>query len=54
MATPIKSIPTLTKSAAARFVKNADLAYENRGTVDFTKQFQDMKKILEKGNMKCH
>ena len=46
MALPIKSIPELTGEAAERFIKVADST--KKGTIDFTKEMENSRKILEK------
>ena len=38
MALPISNIPILTGAAAESFVKNAKIAEENRGSIDFSRQ----------------
>ncbi|WP_295058140.1 hypothetical protein [uncultured Fibrobacter sp.] len=38
MALPISNIPVLTGVVAASFVKNAEDAERNRGSVDFSRQ----------------
>ncbi len=52
MAIAIKSIPTLRGKVARDFVKKAEAAEKNRGTIDFTKQAKIAKAILDKANMK--
>ena len=37
MALPIQSPPTLTGESARKFIETADLAYQNRGTVDMSR-----------------
>ena len=38
MALPISNIPILTGVAAETFVKNAEIAEQNRGSIDFSRQ----------------
>jgi len=53
MAIPIRTIPTLTGKQAQSFLK---LAHRNEtekaGTLDFSKQFGIVKKILSKSKIK--
>lgn len=51
MSLPISIIPTLTGKSADRFIKLADEAYKNRGTIDFTMQFKALNKILGKSTL---
>jgi len=51
MALPIQSIPELTGKVANDFVRKADIAYNNRNSVDFSKQFVMMKSILKKAKL---
>jgi hypothetical protein len=48
MAIEIKSIPILRKKVAKAFIKRADAALSQRGSVDFSKQVQSANAILEK------
>jgi len=52
MAIAIKSIPTLRDKEAAAFVKKAEEAASNRGTVKFAKQVKDARAILAKSNLR--
>jgi hypothetical protein len=52
MAIAIKSIPTLENKAAQAFVKNADEALKNRGTVNFAQQVKTANSILAKAKLK--
>lgn len=51
MAVEIKTIPSLHGEAAARFVEAADLALENRGSVDFSKQMEKARAILKRSKL---
>jgi hypothetical protein len=42
MALPISNIPILTGAAAESFVKNAEIAEQNRGSVDFSRQCAEL------------
>jgi hypothetical protein len=48
MAIVIKSIPTLNGKDAERFIQAANKAESKPATVDFSKQAQIARKILEK------
>ena len=52
MAIAIKSIPTLKDKEAAAFVKKAEQAVANRGTINFTKQIKDAQAILAKAKLR--
>ena len=52
MAIAIKSIPTLKDKEAAAFVKKAEEAAANRGTINFTKQIKDAQAILAKAKLR--
>lgn len=41
MSVPISNIPILTGEAAESFVKNAEEAERNRGSIDFTRQYAE-------------
>lgn len=48
METGFRYIPVLTGKTAERFVEEADRnAREKRGSIDFTKQVEKMRRILE-------
>lgn len=51
MALPISCIPELKGEPAARFVAQADLAYANRGSIDFQKQMATMRAVLKKAKL---
>lgn len=42
MALPISNIPILTGAAAESFVKNAEIAEQNRGSIDFSRQCAEL------------
>ncbi|WP_173805367.1 hypothetical protein [Prevotella sp. P5-92] len=46
MAMAISNVPVLTGEAAETFVRKADEAMKNRGSIDFTEQRAEMKLIL--------
>ena len=48
MAIIIKSVPTLKKSEAQRFEKQAEASLSKKATVKFTKQHRTTSKILAK------
>jgi len=48
MATPIRPIPILTGEAAERFVRLAEEAERNPKKIDFSKQREACRKMLEK------
>jgi hypothetical protein len=53
MAIAIKDIPTLKGKDAKQFVEKAEKNLnENRNTIDFTKQVEMAKRILEKVKLK--
>ena len=52
MAIAIKSIPTLQNEQAAAFVKKAEQAAANRGTVKFAKQVKVTNAILAKSKLR--
>ena len=43
MALAISNIPILTGAAAESFVKNAEIAEQNRGSIDFSRQSAEWK-----------
>lgn len=45
----IKDIPTLTGGAAERFIEKSDDNLRNRGSIDFSKEFDNSMRILGKG-----
>lgn len=51
MALPIRSTPELKGKVAVEFIRNAEIAYKNRASVDFSKQFAIMKSILKKAKL---
>ena len=50
MSITIKTIPTLENEEALAFVKNADEALKNRGTINFTQQVMTANNMLAKRN----
>ena len=46
MALAIKTVPVLKGKEAERFIKNAQDSYAKKGTVDFSKEAINAKKIL--------
>lgn len=52
MAIAIKSIPVLKQRTAKSFVKKANDSLSRRASVDFSKQLESAKRILEKAKMK--
>ena len=44
----IKAIPTLHGEAAERFVKMAEANLARRGSIDFSKEFNDYRKLMAK------
>lgn len=50
MALPIRAIPELKGEVAARFVRAAEMA-ERGPKVDFSQQFEAMRRILAKANL---
>lgn len=51
MAILIRSIPVLKGKTAEDFDRKAELAYEKKGTVDFSKEVEIAKKILAKAKL---
>ena len=51
MAIAIKSVPTLKNKVATKFVKNAESASKNRGSVDFSKEIKAANQILKKASI---
>lgn len=51
MALSIASVPILTGNAADRFDELLQKTEENRGTIDFTQQIQESRKILRKAKL---
>lgn len=49
MALEIRSCPLLTGKVAKKFIENAEKAYKNKGTIDFSKQVEITNRILAKG-----
>ena len=47
MAMAISSVPVLTGKVAEEFVRKAQQAERERGTIDTTEMMRNMKKILE-------
>ena len=52
MATPIRPIPILTGDDALRFIQSADDAERNPKRIDFSKQREKCRKIIEKARSK--
>ena len=52
MAIYIKPIPTLTGKGAEKFEKIARENEKKRGTVDFSREVEMTKRILEKSNLR--
>ena len=52
MAVYIKPIPTLTGKVAEKFEKIARENEKKRGTVDFSREVEMTKRILEKSNLR--
>jgi hypothetical protein len=52
MAIAIKSIPVLKHRTAKSFVKKANDSLSRRASVDFSKQLESAKRILEKAKTK--
>jgi hypothetical protein len=52
MAIAIKSIPILKKNVAKSFVRSADNASNQKGSVNFSVQVTAAQKILEKAKLK--
>lgn len=51
MAIPIKTIPILDGESAERFIKEAESNFEKSGTIDYSKQVEICKQILEKSDL---
>lgn len=51
MAMAISSVPVLTGKVAEEFVRKAQQAERERGTIDASKMMQNMQKILERSNL---
>lgn len=51
MAIAIKNVPTLKNEVAKDFIKKADTAVAKRATVDFRKNSQKAKSILQKAKL---
>ena len=51
MALAISTVPVLTGEAAERFEKNMKAKDQQRGSVDFSKQIAEAKKILAKAKL---
>lgn len=52
MATSIKSIPILKDNVAKEFIDKAEENYQNKkGTVDFRRKKESVRKILKKGKL---
>ena len=52
MAIEIRIIPILEDKIAKKFVEKANDAYAMKATIDFSKEIESAKKILEKAKMK--
>lgn len=52
MAMAISNIPVLTGEAAERFVQLAKQAEKERGTIDFSKQREMFRKMMERSRRK--
>jgi hypothetical protein len=52
MATKIAIIPTLYDKEAENFIKKADEAYRNKGSIDFSKQIEICNEIIKKSRLK--
>jgi len=52
MAIAIKSIPVLQDKDAKRFIDAAQKASSKKATIDFSRQIESAKRILEKAKMK--
>lgn len=52
MAMAISNVPVLTGKVAEAFVQKAEKAMHRRGTVDFSKQKAEMKRILANSKFK--
>lgn len=51
MSLPIRDIPVLTGKAAKEFKERAEEAYKNKGTVDYSKQFERTRIILKNAKL---
>jgi hypothetical protein len=51
MAITIKSIPTLERKEAERFIKKAEISAKKSATIDFSEQVKTTKAILSKAKM---
>jgi len=51
MAIAIRSTPVLKGTVAEKFVTEAEANLKNKGSVDFSKQLQSVKKILKKAQI---
>ena len=51
MAMPISCIPVLTDKVAEEFVRKAQQAERERGTIDTTEMRRNMRKILERSKL---
>lgn len=51
MAMAINSVPVLTGKVAEEFIRKAQQAERERGTIDTSKMMQNMQKILERSNI---
>ena len=52
MSLTIKHIPILYDKEADKFIENADNSYIMKDSIDFNKEMESMKIILEKAKMK--
>jgi len=52
MAMAISNIPVLTGEVAERFIQQAKQAEKERGTIDFSKQREMFRKIMERSHRK--
>tara|TARA_R110000772_G_scaffold3193_5_gene11560 strand:+ start:6166 stop:6324 length:159 start_codon:yes stop_codon:yes gene_type:complete len=46
-----KGIPVLSGESAERFIEKADENLEKAGTIDFSKECENARKILKKSNL---
>lgn len=51
MALPISAVPVLTGKAADRFSKQMKLSEHKRGTINFSKEISEARKILFKARI---
>lgn len=51
MAMAISSVPVLTGKVAEEFVRKAQQAERERGTIDTTEMMRNMRKILERSKL---